>query len=90
MVDCEECGKKLRILQGYRHPALGAKFLVCGTCFDKVNGDMERWSIFCLSDLLNVETSKINIQEEWNKNISYDPLLQRWFNNLWIKIENKA
>jgi hypothetical protein len=88
MVDCEECGKNLRILQGYRHPALGAKFLVCGTCFDKVNGDMERWSMFCLSDKFNVESSKIAIQEAWNKNISNDPPLQKWFQNLWYTLES--
>jgi hypothetical protein len=88
MVDCEECGKKLRILQGYRHPSLGAKFLVCGTCFDKVTGDMERWSKFCLSDKFNIESSKITIQEEWNKNISNDPSLQKWFQNLWNTLES--
>jgi hypothetical protein len=77
MVDCEEWGKKLRILQGYRHPALGTKFLVCGTCFDKVNGDMERWSMFCLSDKFNVKSSKTPIQETWNKNISINPPLQK-------------
>ena len=88
MVDCEECGKKLSILQGYRHPSLGTRFLVCGKCFDKVNKDMERWSAFCLSDSFKVESSKIDIQEAWNKNISNDPLLQKWFNTLWNKLES--
>ena len=87
MADCEECGKKLSMLQGYRHPALGVKFLVCGTCFDKVKEDMERWSLFCLSDTSNIESSKIDIQEAWNKNISNDPLLQKWFCNLWNTLE---
>jgi hypothetical protein len=86
MVDCEECDKKLGILEGYRHPALGTRFLVCGKCFDKVDEDMERWRKFCLSDSFNAESSKIDIQEAWNKNISNDPPLQKWFNNLWIKI----
>jgi len=87
MSDCEECGKKLSILQGYRHPALGVKFLVCGNCFDKVRGDMERWSLFCLSDTSLVELCKIDIQEAWNINISNDPSLQKWFHNLWKRIE---
>jgi hypothetical protein len=86
MVDCEECDKKLGILEGYRHPALGTRFLVCGKCFDKVYEDMERWNKFCLSDSFNAESSKIDIQEAWNINISNDPPLQKWFNNLWIKI----
>ena len=90
MVDCEECDKKLGILEGYRHPALGIKFLVCGKCFNKVDEDMKRWSKFCLSDSFNPESSKIDIQEAWNKNISNDPPLQKWFNNLWIKIGYQA
>jgi len=58
MVDCEECDKKLGIFEGYHHPALGKRFLVCGKCFDKVDTDMERWSKFCLLDSFNVETLK--------------------------------
>ena len=86
MVKCEECDKKLGILQGFRHPALGTGFLVCGNCFDKVDESMERWSKFCLSNSFNVGSSKIDIQEAWNKSISNDLLLQKWFKNLWIKI----
>jgi|GEM_PF-814451 len=90
MVECEECGKKLNILEGYRHPALGTRFLVCGKCFVKVDGDMERWSKFCLSDSFNAESSKIDIQDAWNKSISNDLQLQKWFNNLWIKKGSRA
>jgi len=86
MVDCEECNKKLGMLEGYRHPALGTRFLVCGKCFDKVEEDMERWRTFCLSDSFNEESSKSDIQEAWNINISDDPPLQKWFNHLWVKI----
>jgi uncharacterized protein (DUF1810 family) len=89
MVNCEECDKKLGILKGHRHPALGTRFLVCGKCFNKVYEDMERWSTFCLSDSFNIESSKIDIQEAWNKNIDNDPLLQKWFQNLWNKLENE-
>ena len=87
MVDCAECGKKLNILQGFRHPALGTKFLVCGICFDKVIGDMQRWRTFCLSDSFNLGSSKLDIQEAWNKNISNDPPLQKWFLSLWDTLE---
>jgi hypothetical protein len=86
MTDCEECKNKLGILEGYDHPALGKKFLVCGKCFVTVDKSMQRWSKFCLSDSFNAESTKIDIQDAWNKNISYDLLLQKWFSNLWIKI----
>ena len=88
MVYCEECNTKLGILQGYRHPVLGTRFLVCGNCYDEVYGDMERWSTFCLSDSFNAESSKIDIQDAWNKNIDNDPLLQKWFRNLWNTLES--
>jgi hypothetical protein len=90
MVKCEECGKKLGILQVYRHPALGTRFLVCGNCFDKVDESMEKWRVFCLSNLFNAESSKIDIQDAWNKSISNELQLQKWFSNLWIKIGSQA
>jgi len=86
MVDCEECDKKLGFLEGYRHPALGKRFLVCGKCYTKIEEDMVRWRKFCLSDSYNAESSIIDIQEDWNKNLSNNPLLQKWFNNLWVKL----
>ena len=86
MVDCEECDKKLGILQGYQHPVLGKRILVCGECFNKIDEDMRRWNKFCLSDSFNAESPKIDMQEAWNKNISNDLPLQKWFNALWIKI----
>ena len=90
MVKCEECDKKLGIMEGYRHPALGVRFLVCGKCFDKINKDMERWYRFCLSDSFNAESSKIVIQDAWDINISNEPLLQRWFGELWVKMESQS
>lgn len=88
MVDCEECDKKLSILEGYRHPALGKRFLVCGCCYDKIETDMKRWSEFCVSDSFNEESSKSDIQDAWNTKISNNPLLQKWFRNLWLKYEH--
>jgi hypothetical protein len=85
MVKCEECNKKLSILQGYRHPALGKSFLVCGSCFNKVDKSMEKWKVFCLSNSFNAKSSKIDIWATWNKSISNDLPLQQWFNTLWIK-----
>ncbi len=90
MVDCEECGKKLSILQGHRHPALGTRFLVCRKCFCKIDEDMERWRKFYLSNSFDVESSKIDIQDAWNTNIDNDPLLQKWFRNLWNTLESNV
>ena len=86
MVYCEECDKKLGILEGYYHPALGKRFLVCGKCYDKIEENMVRWRKFCLSDSYNVESSKVDIQEDWNEKLSNDPFLQKWFKSLWVKL----
>lgn len=88
MVNCEECDKKLGILQGYRHPALGKRFLVCRKCYCKIDEDMERWRKFYLSNSFNAESSKSDVQEAWNEKISNDPLLQHWFHKLWNKLES--
>jgi len=90
MVKCEECRKKLGIIQGYNHPALGPRFLVCGNCFDKIEESMKKWRVFCLSDSFNAKSSKIEIEEAWKKSISNDLQLQIWFSNLWIKIESQG
>lgn len=87
MVDCEECDKKLGLFEGYRHPALGPRFLVCGRCYTKIEHDMERWSEFCVSDSFTTESTKNDIQEAWNTRISDDPPLQQWFRSLWKKYE---
>jgi len=87
MVECEECGKKLGILEGYHHPVLGKRFLVCGNCFVKVDESIGKWRDFCLANSFNSESSKIKIQDEWSKSISSNLQLQKWFSNLWVKIE---
>ena len=86
MVACDECEKKLGLFEGYQHPVLGTRFLVCGSCFDKVTGDMERWSRFCLSPSFTKDSHLPEIQAAWNTEISKEPLLQKWFVDLWIRI----
>ena len=46
MVKCEECGKKLGFFEGYRHPAMGKEYLLCGSCFDVIAKSVEEWSKF--------------------------------------------
>ena len=89
MIKCEECSKKLGILEGYRHPALGKRYLLCRNCFINIDESMKKWREFCLSNSFNAESSKICIQDEWNKSLSNNLQLQKWFSNLWIKIESQ-
>lgn len=59
MVACVECGKRLRFFEGYCHPTLGKKSLVCGSCLIEVEESVARWQDFLLSNSFNPETSKI-------------------------------
>jgi hypothetical protein len=47
MVNCCECGKKLRFFDGYRHPIQGKKTLICKNCFEKISKSIEFYNI-CL------------------------------------------
>ena len=43
MVKCEECNKKLGVSpQGYRHPVLGTRFLLCRRCFTMIK--LKTWN----------------------------------------------
>ena len=46
MADCEECGKNLGIFEGYRHPTLGKKHLVCWDCHEQVEESVAVWRQF--------------------------------------------
>jgi hypothetical protein len=59
MVDCGECGKRLRFFEGYYHPTLGKKSLVCGPCFDKLDESVVQWRDFILSNTFNPEAAQI-------------------------------
>ena len=41
MENCSECGKKLRFLEGYRHPILGKEYLLCSNCYDLIAEGLE-------------------------------------------------
>lgn len=68
MVECEECGKKLGIFEGYQHPTLGRKHLVCSPCFEQVEESVAKWREFILSYSFNDKKSKKNFEQKW-KNI---------------------
>jgi hypothetical protein len=44
MKECMKCGKKLGIIEGYRHPTMGKDYLLCNSCFDTVSVSVEKWS----------------------------------------------
>ena len=35
-VKCSECGKKLSIIEGYYHPKIEKRWLLCRECYDKI------------------------------------------------------
>ena len=76
MKKCYECGKELKLWEGYRHPALGRKILVCSKCFESVEVSMEKYCNFVLSELKEEESiSKVNILNIKSK-------FFKWWNNL--------
>ena len=65
MKKCYKCGKKLKFWEGYIHPNLGRKFLVCGKCFDKIEKSVKIYRDFIIDE---VKQNKIN--EPLNKTIN--------------------
>ena len=43
MKRCSECGEKLGLLKGYRHPAAGRDSVLCSCCFDTVYESVVKW-----------------------------------------------
>ena len=43
MKQCVECGSKLSVLSGYKHPTLGKGHLVCWNCHEKVDKEVALW-----------------------------------------------
>jgi hypothetical protein len=44
--ECINCGKKLAVLEGYRHPTLGRNVFLCWDCYQKVWESVVRWERF--------------------------------------------
>jgi len=53
---CAECKKTLNLFEGYRHPTLGAHFLLCRDCFEEVARSVQRWGRFVLWNSLNPDS----------------------------------
>lgn len=85
MVKCEECSKKLGILEGYRHPIFGKKYLLCSKCFDIVSEFVEKWAEFVLSDSFNNASSKKSFQFDGEKIFTEFKQFQKKFGKVQIK-----
>ena len=58
MKKCFECGKELKFWEGYFHPVLGKKEIICWKCFEKVEKSVEEYSNFIM-DYLKREEQKL-------------------------------
>jgi hypothetical protein len=67
MKKCEECGKKLRLLEAYRHPTMGKAYNLCSPCFDLVSESVTRWGEFVRANSFDMRPMKNNIQLDLNK-----------------------
>ena len=76
MVICEECGKILGIFEGYRHPTMGKKHLLCSSCFDTVEISVEKWREFVISNSFNKSRVKSSSRLGWKKMIPGLPQLK--------------
>jgi hypothetical protein len=57
MNQCEECGKRLGIFEGYRHPTMGTKYHLCSPCFDEVSESVTRWGEFVAANAMSIKTN---------------------------------
>lgn len=76
MKKCFECGKELKFWEGYCHPILGKKELVCWTCFKKVDKSLEEYRNFIL-DFNKREEKKMAVE-----NIHHKSIFSNILNNL--------
>ena len=65
MKECEECGKKLGIFEGYRHPTMGKNHSLCSPCYDQVNESVARWKNFVIANTFNNNASKEYLTMKW-------------------------
>ncbi len=71
MKECVECGKKLGIIEGYRHPVMGRDYLLCRNCFDTVSASIEKYKEFlsAYNGFFKKETSVTEDIQKIEKNI---------------------
>ena len=70
MKTCEECSKKLGVFEGYRHPTMGKKHLLCSPCFDQISDSVTRWGEFVRTNTFNMNVPGNNSQLNWKEMIA--------------------
>jgi hypothetical protein len=78
MKKCYECGKELKLMEGYRHPVLGMKELVCWKCFEKIDNSVDKYRNFILD---NIKRKKRKTESE---NSNHKSRLPHIWNNIKI------
>ena len=81
MVECMECGKKLGVLEGYGHPVMGRKHLLCSPCFDQVSDSVAKWREFVASNSLNGKASYNFLESNWKNVLPSCFSLKKFFGN---------
>jgi len=66
MKECKECGKKLGILNSYKHPTMGKKNFVCGGCYSTIDQSVTQWREFVLANSFNMNQTKVPNRPDWN------------------------
>jgi hypothetical protein len=67
MVKCEECNKRLGFLEGYQHPTMGKKHIICSPCYDEISESVARWGEFVLANSFDMKPLKNNSKFDWKK-----------------------
>jgi hypothetical protein len=92
MKECVECQKKLGIIEGYRHPAIGKDYLLCSNCFDTVFESVEKYMEFVSPYIgfLNNETSTVDDLQKIGENITKNiKKIQNKVSKLWSHKNNQ-
>jgi hypothetical protein len=76
MKKCIECGKDLRLLEGYQHPTLGRKTIVCSLCFDQITESVAKWADFILTNSFDMRDPKNNYKLDTEKKTKYHPNIE--------------
>ena len=67
MTECEECGKKLGIFEGYQHPTMGKKNFLCSPCYEQVSESVSEWTKFVMANSFNNEQSRMYLSKKWKE-----------------------
>ena len=87
-----ECGTKLGIMEGYRHPTIGKDNLLCSSCFDTVFESVEKYREFISPYIgfFNKESSTIDDIQKIGENITKNiKEMQSRVRNLWFHNTNQ-